>query len=113
MSQAAQEEKVRRLANVRQEIDGVSSKASRLKGQIDEHERRQKDLSAQCKKEFNVGIDELPGLIEEFDKDAEEALTEAESILGLKGDASAPAKQSDRPEEADEDADDDGDDFED
>ena len=57
---------------------------SRLEGQHSTLTSRKAELAKQCKDKFDCDITEVPALKEQFDKVAEEALTNAEKGLGLR-----------------------------
>ena len=79
--QAEVQKQVKRLEQVRQEVERINQQRNRLAGKIESCNGRLKGLEEECKKKFGVTVVELPTTIAEMEKDAEEALQEAERLL--------------------------------
>lgn len=77
------DDQMARLDAVREKIDEVSQKRMRLEGQVDEHRRRMAELEQRSKDEFGVEVGELKALATTLMKEAEDALREAEKVLGM------------------------------
>ena len=75
----------------------MSREKSRLTGELDSHKKRLSEEEAKCQQEFECGISELPVLIENFKTEAENSLSNAEYILGLREDAPAQAEPEPEP----------------
>jgi hypothetical protein len=72
----------------------MATEKSRLEGQLSTLTSRKTDLSNKCREQFDCDITEAPALKEQFDTVAEEALTNAEKVLGLRE-----GEPTDAPEE--------------
>jgi flagellar capping protein FliD len=74
---------IERLNRVREKIDNLGKQKERLNGELETYRRRMDEIEDECKKEFNVSIDDLPAMVQKLEDDAEKAIVEAEKILGI------------------------------
>ena len=79
-------EKMKRLEDARSKVDEISRKKERLGGQLEEKQKQQAELEAQCRTEYNCEVSELPEKIEALDIEATESLKKAEQLLQVKED---------------------------
>ena len=84
-------DKLARLQDCRKKAEDVSTKRSRLSGEIDSHKTRAGELEQRCKTDYGCDIKDLPTLIADLDKEATRSIEEAERILATPaGKATAP-----------------------
>ena len=74
-----------RLTKAREKADDVDRERSRLTGENDNQKKQLTELGTSCKQDFECGIDDLADLIEQAEQEATKTLTDAETVLGLRG----------------------------
>ena len=74
---------MKRLESAREKVRELDGRRNRLTALVEEREKRVAEIEAQARDEFECEIDELPTMIEQLQRESEEAIVQAESILGL------------------------------
>ena len=75
------DDKVRRLDAARTKLDELVRKKERLSGQLETCRKRVDELEKRCREEFECEPSELPKMIDDLNKEAEEAVSKAERLL--------------------------------
>ena len=75
------EAKMKRVKAIRESMDSIKEKRSKLSGEIDAGKKRIAELKKECKDKYSVDIADLPDIITKLDAEAEEALQKAEELL--------------------------------
>jgi DNA repair ATPase RecN len=78
------DDKIERLEKVRAAIDDAAQRKTRLEGQMDGHKKRLSELEEKCRKDYGCEVEDLPDLIEKLETEADEAIANAEELLGVK-----------------------------
>jgi DNA repair exonuclease SbcCD ATPase subunit len=74
---------MQRLETARKRVREVDGKKTRLGALIEERERRVTELEEQAQNDFECDMAELPDMVKQLKQESEDAVKEAESILGL------------------------------
>jgi len=92
-TQDSVQEQLQRLQNARQEAENLAREKSRITGELGGLQKQLQDLEAKCKTDFDCKMSELPALIQQLKTEAEDALVNAEVILGMReGTKTAPSQ---------------------
>ena len=75
------EAKFKRVKTIREAMESIKEKRSKLEGEISGSNKRLKELTKECTDKYSVDINALPTLIKQLDAEAEESLRKAEEIL--------------------------------
>jgi predicted nucleic acid-binding Zn-ribbon protein len=75
------EAKFKRVKTIREAMESIKEKRSKLEGEISGSNKRLKELTKECTDKYSVDINALPALIKQLDAEAEESLRKAEEIL--------------------------------
>ncbi len=78
------EQQMARLNDVRSKADEHAASKQRLTGELDGYEKTYKASQSECREKFDAGVDQLPDIILELRKEAEESIQKAEKILSSK-----------------------------
>ena len=74
-------DKMQRLKDANQQVEELTRKKDRYSGIFETKKARVEELEKKTKEEFDCDVSEIPDLVEKLDKEAEEALCKAESML--------------------------------
>ena len=78
------QDQVRRLAEARARVDVLTKERSRIAGELGAVQKRLGELEAKCKADFDCSVEELPDLVSRMEAEAEQALAQAEGVLGMR-----------------------------
>jgi transcriptional regulator len=77
------EEKIKRLHEAKKKAEDISNRKQRITGELDGHQKRLSELEKKCKEEYDCEVTDLPGLIDQLEKEADISISEAERILSV------------------------------
>lgn len=77
------EDNIQRIQKIKDEIESIKESKSRLTGEIEGNQKRQKELVKELLEKHSISPKEISSTIESLEKQIEESLKEAERILGL------------------------------
>jgi hypothetical protein len=74
-------DKMERLKNASERVEEMARTKERLNGILETKKARVDELERKAKDEFDCEVADIPDLVEELDREAEEALQKAERLL--------------------------------
>jgi archaellum component FlaC len=74
-------EAMARLEAAREKVNRLSQKKARLQGEMEAKQQQLEKLEERARKELGCEIEDIPDLVEELDRKANEALARAEELL--------------------------------
>ena len=78
------EEKIKRLKVVKETIETIKEKRSKLTGELDGNKKRLQELKEECMEKYQVDITVLPEMIKKIEEEAEASILKAEELLNIK-----------------------------
>jgi DNA repair ATPase RecN len=72
---------MKRLQEARKKAEEVSRRRQRIEGELDGHQKRLAELEKKCREDYGCEVAELPELSAQLEKEAEQAIVEAERLL--------------------------------
>ncbi len=80
---ASNDKQIERLRVIKTKIEESKDTRSRLQGELDIHKKQIESMEKECREKYGIAIEQLPSMISDLEKKADESLRKAEEILRL------------------------------
>lgn len=75
------EEIIEKIEKLREEVEAKKTEKERLSGKIDNTKASIKEIEEECKRRFNIDVDELDDYIKKLETDMKECYENIEELL--------------------------------